>query len=200
MIRSTALAMGAWAEAITGDPDEAERLLARGPARRWARAGESLSSRITSVTPVRLRSSAAAGSARATHHKRPPATRQSGSAAPTWHAAAGSTRRACAACAGEFERALGFVDRGEPHTRRSAADLVRGSLPRRPRTTSSRGSADCTRRGRPPSRRRPQRSAPTLRSCARPAEHDQGMIALALADHARAAELLGAALVARRPA
>jgi DNA-binding SARP family transcriptional activator/tetratricopeptide (TPR) repeat protein len=192
VIRSRALAMAAWAEAITGDPDEAERLLAE-------------------VQHVAGRSAGDSDLAHYVGHARALALVRRGlfreSYAPQTAAGDAAERigrpdlaggcwlnAACvAACAGEFERALGFIERGERtiagqrliwyevHFLAARAYVLARLGRLQEAWAAAEQEAAAAERA----------DTPELRATA---EHDQGMIALALADHARAAELLREAL------
>lgn len=196
-IRAKALAMGAWAEAIAGDPDAADRLLEEvqravgrgGP-------GPELAQEI--------------GHARALALVRRGRFRESYSAQTAAGEAAeriGRPDLACgcwlhagcvAACAGEFDRALQFVERGSRSLRGQrliwfevqilaarAYVLARLGRLENAREAVERESAAAERA-----------DNPELRATA---EHDQGMIALALEDYGRAAHLLGVALAHGAP-
>ena len=192
VIRSRALAMAAWAEAITGDPDEAEHLLAE-------------------VQPVVERSGRDSDLAHYVGHARALALVRRGLFRESYAAqtAAGEAAErigrpdlaggcwlnaACvAACAGEFERALGFIERGERtlagqrlmwyevHLLAARAYVLARLDRLQDACSAAEQEAAAAERA----------DTPELRATA---EHDQGMIALAASDHERAAELLGAAL------
>ena len=191
-IRSRALAMAAWAEAITGDPDEAERLLAevQHVAERSGRDSE-LAHYVGHARALALvrrglfRESYAAQTAAGDAAER---ISRPDLAGGCWLNAA-----CVAACAGEFERALGFIDRGERtiagqrliwyevHFLAARAYVLARLGRLQEAWTAAEQEAAAAERA----------DTPDLRATA---EHDQGMIALALSDHASAAELLGAAL------
>jgi tetratricopeptide (TPR) repeat protein len=193
LLRARALAMAAWAEAITGDPDEAERLLAEVQRVVGRGAGDSdLAHRVgharglALVRRGRFRESYAPQTAAGEAAER---IGRPDEAASCWLNAA-----CVAACAGEFDRALGFIERGERALSGqrlvwfevhflAARAYVLARLGRldEARATAEREAAAAERA-----------DTPELRATA---EHDRGMIALALGDHEHAAELLGAALV-----
>ena len=156
-----ALASGAWAEAITGDPDEAERLLAEvhrvvGASGRVA-AARSLRSRharaLALVRRGRFRDSYAPQIAAGELALR---LGRADLSCGCWLNAA-----CAAASAGEFDRALEFVDRGS-RTLAGSGWMARGPPPRRTRHVLAR-LGRLTRRVRPPRRRRRRPSASTLR-------------------------------------
>jgi DNA-binding SARP family transcriptional activator/tetratricopeptide (TPR) repeat protein len=196
-LRAKALAMWAWAEAIAGDPDtadrlleEAQRLVGRG------RPGPELAQDI--------------GHARALALVRRGRFRESYSAQTAAGEAAeriGRPDLACgcwlnaacvAACAGEFERALQFVERGSRSLRGHRLSWFEVQilaarayvLARLGRLESAREAVE----GESVAAERADN--PELRATA---EHDEGMIALALGDYGRAADLLGAALAHGAP-
>ena len=107
--RSEALAALAWAQAVSGSVEEAERLLAQlgADARRATTYAPT-----TSATRERWHRCVAAGSSSLTDRRSPPVTRLSRAGRPDlaygcWANAAGA-----AAAAGEHRRALEFLDRG----------------------------------------------------------------------------------------
>jgi DNA-binding SARP family transcriptional activator/tetratricopeptide (TPR) repeat protein len=191
-IRADALASGAWAEAIAGDPEEAERLLHE-------------------VHRVVGPDGASPHLAHAVAHARALALIRRGrfrdSYAPQIAAGELALRlgradlscgcwlnAACAAAsAGEFDRALEFVDRGNRALRGQRLGWLEVQLlaarahvlARLGRLAEARAAAD------EEAAVADRFDAPELRATA---EHDRGMIALALGDDAPAAELLGDAL------
>ena len=196
-IRAKALAMWAWAEAIAGDPDTADRLL------------EELQ-RIVGRSGPGPELAQDIGHARALALVRRGRFRESYSAQTAAGEAAeriGRPDLACgcwlnaacvAACAGEFDRALQFVERGSRSLRGqrliwfevqilAARAYILARLGRlagaREAVHSESAAAE-------------RADNPELRATA---EHDQGMIALALEDYGQAAHLLGAALMHGAP-
>ncbi|HEY7075626.1 MAG TPA: AAA family ATPase, partial [Solirubrobacteraceae bacterium] len=191
-IRASALAAAAWAEAIAGDPDAAERLLEE-------------------VHGVVGPGGAEPHLAHAVAHARALALIRRGrfreSYAPQIAAGEVATRlgradlacgcwlnAACAAsCASEFDRALEFVDRGAQSLRGRRLGWLEVQLlaarayvlVRLGRLTEARAAAE------EETAVADRVDALDLRATA---EHDRGMVALALGDHALAADLLDAAL------
>jgi DNA-binding SARP family transcriptional activator len=196
-IRAKALAMWAWAEAIAGDPDAADRLL-EAVQRAVGRGapGPDLAQDIGHARALalvrrgRFRESYGAQTAAGEAAER---IGRPDLACGCWLNAA-----CVAACAGEFDRALQFVERGSRSLRGqrlmwfevqilAARAYVLARLERleEAREAAARESAAAERA-----------DNPELRATA---EHDQGMIALALEDYGRAASLLGAALAHDAP-
>jgi DNA-binding SARP family transcriptional activator len=191
-IRADALASGAWAEAIAGDPEEAERLLSE-------------------VHRVVGPDGASPDLAHAVAHARGLALIRRGrfreSYAPQIAAGELALRlgradlscgcwlnAACAAAStGEFDRALEFVDRGDEALRGQRLGWLEVQLlaarahvlARLGRLTEARAAAE------EEAAAADRFDVPELRATA---EHDRGMIALALGDYRAAAELLGDAL------
>ncbi|HEY7622106.1 MAG TPA: AAA family ATPase, partial [Solirubrobacteraceae bacterium] len=191
-IRADALALAAWAEAIAGDPDAAERLL-------------------EDVHRVVGPGGAEPQLAHAVNHARAVALIRRGrfreSYAPQIAAGEVATRlgrpdlacgcwlnAACAAsCANEFDRALEFVDRGAQSLRgRRLGWLEVQLLAARAYVLVRLGRlADARAAAEEEAAVADRADASDLRATA---EHDGGMVALALGDHALAADLLDAAL------
>jgi ATP/maltotriose-dependent transcriptional regulator MalT len=196
-IRAKALAMWAWAEAIAGDPDAADRLLeavqravGRGAPGPDLAQDTGHARALALVRRGRFRESYAAQTAAGEAAER---IGRPDLACGCWLNAA-----CVAACAGEFDRALQFVERGSRSLRGQrliwfevqilaarAHVLARLGRLEEARETAARESAAAERA-----------DNPELRATA---EHDQGMIALALEDYERAAGLLGAALAHDAP-
>ena len=196
-IRSKALAMSAWAEAIAGDPDAADRLLEEvqravglgGPGPELAQdIGHARA--LALVRRGRFRESYGAQTAAGEAAER---IGRPDLACSCWLNAA-----CVAACAGEFDRALRFVERGSRSLRGQrliwfevqilaarAYVLARLGRLEDAREAVERESAAAERA-----------DNPELQATA---EHDQGMIALALEDYGRAAHLLGSALTRGAP-
>jgi len=191
-IRANALASGAWAEAIAGDPEAAERLLEEvhrvvGPGGASAQLAHAVAHAraLALVRRGRFRESYAPQIAAGEVAQR---LGRADLACGCWLNAA-----CAAACAGEFERALEFVDRCAQSLRGHRLAWVEVQL------LAARAYI-LARLGRLPEARAAAQEesavadrvdVPELRATA---EHDRGMIALALGDHALAAELLEAAL------
>jgi tetratricopeptide (TPR) repeat protein len=196
-LRASALASGAWAEAIAGDPDAAERLLedihrVLGPGGATPQLAHAISHArgITLIRRGRFRESygpqIAAGEVAARLGR-------ADLACGCW------LNAACAAsCAGDFDRALEFVDRGAQSLSGqrlgwlevqllAARAHVLLRLGRRPEASAAAEEEAAV---------ADRDDAPELRATA---EHDRGMVALALGDHALAAELLAAALLHDAP-
>jgi DNA-binding SARP family transcriptional activator len=191
-IRAGALAVAAWAEAIAGDPDAAERLL------------EDVH-RVVGPGGADPQLAHAVGHARGLALIRRGRFRES--YAPQIAAGELATRlgradlacgcwlnAACAAsCARDFDRALEFVDRGTQSLRGQRLGWLEVQLlaarahvlVRLGRLTEARAAAE------EEAAVADRVDAPDLRATA---EHDRGMVALALGDHALAADLLDAAL------
>jgi tetratricopeptide (TPR) repeat protein len=196
-IRAKALAMWAWAEAIAGDPDAPDRLLEEvqhvvgrsGPGPELAQdIGHARA--LALVRRGRLQESYSAQTAAGEAGER---MGRPDLACGCWLNAA-----CVAACAGEFDRALRFVERG--------ARSVRGQrliwfevqiVAARAYVLARLGRLDDAREAVEHESAVAERADnPELRATA---EHDQGMIALALEDYGRAAQLLGAALAHSAP-
>ena len=196
-IRARALAMWAWAEAIAGDPGAADRLLEAvhravgrgGPGPELAQdIGHARA--LALVRRGRFRESYSAQTAAGEAAER---IGRPDLACSCWLNAA-----CVAACAGEFDRALQFVERGSHSLRGqhlmwfevqilAARAFV---LARLGRLESAREAAERE------SAAAERADNPELRATA---QHDQGMIALALEDYGRAADLLGGALAHGAP-
>ena len=189
--------MSAWAEAIAGDPDAADRLLEEvqravglgGPGPELAQdIGHARA--LALVRRGRFRESYGAQTAAGEAAER---IGRPDLACSCWLNAA-----CVAACAGEFDRALRFVERGSRSLRGQrliwfevqilaarAYVLARLGRLEDAREAVERESAAAERA-----------DNPELQATA---EHDQGMIALALEDYGRAAHLLGSALTRGAP-
>jgi DNA-binding SARP family transcriptional activator len=191
-VRADALASGAWAEAIAGDPDEAERLLEEvhrivGPAGMWPRLAYAVAHAraLALIRRGRFRDSYAPQIAAGELALR---IGRADLSCGCW------LNAACAATgAREFDRALEFVDRGSEALRGQRLGWLEVQL------LAARAHV-LTRLGRLAEAHAAVEEeavvaervdAPELRATA---EHDRGVIALALGDYARAAELLDAAL------
>ncbi len=196
-IRVKALALSAWAEAVAGDPDAAEQLLNE-------------VQRVTGHAGAGAELAQDVGHARALALVRRGLFRESYAAQTAAGEAAeriGRPDLACscwlnaacvAACAGEFDRALEFVERGARVTHRrpmmwfevhilAARAYV---LARLGRHEEALAAADLE------AAAADRADTPELRATA---EHDRGMIALRVGDHARAAALLASALADDAP-
>ena len=195
-LRAKALAIGAWAEAIAGDPDAADRLLQDVQRVAGRGGGPELAQEVGHARALALvrrgkfRDSYAAQIAAGEAAER---IGRPDLACSCWLNAA-----CVAACAGEFDRALGFIDRGAQSLSSQpmiwyevqilaarAYVLARLGRLEEARTAAEHEAAAAER-------------ADTPELCAT-AEHDQGMIALALGEHHRAADLLAAALAHSAP-
>jgi DNA-binding SARP family transcriptional activator len=196
-IRTAALAMWAWAEAIAGDPDAADRLLEE--VQRAVRPdgpGPELTQDIGHARALalvrrgRLRESYTAQTSAGEAGER---MGRPDLACGCWLNAA-----CVAACAGEFDRALQFVERGSRALRGQRLIWFEVQiLAARAYVLARLGRLENAREAVEQEAAAAERADnPGLRATA---EHDQGMIALALGDYERAAQLLGAALAHGAP-
>jgi DNA-binding SARP family transcriptional activator len=196
-IRAKALAMWAWAEAIAGDPDAADRLLedaqrAVGRGRPGPELAQDIghARALALVRRGRFRESYGAQTAAAEAAER---VGRPDLACGCW------LNGACvAACAGEFDRALQFIERGSHSLRGQRLIWFEVQiLAARAYVLARLGRLDSAREAVERESAAAERADnPELRSTA---EHDQGMIALALEDYEPAAHLLGAALAHGAP-
>ena len=196
-IRAKALAISAWAEAVAGDPDAADRLL-QDVQRVAGGAGGGLelehdvghARALALVRRGKFRESYAALTGAGETAER---IGRPDLASSCWLNAA-----CVAACAGEFDRALQLVDRGARSLRGQrlvwfeVQNLAARAyvLARLGRLEEARAAAE------EESAAAERADTAELRATA---EHDQGMIALLLGEHERAADLLVAALAHDAP-
>jgi DNA-binding SARP family transcriptional activator len=196
-IRAKALAMCAWAEAIAGDPEAADRLLE--DVQRVAGRGGGGPELAQDVGHARALALVRRGKFRESYAAQTAAGEAAERIGRPDLACSCWLNAACvAACAGEFDRALGFIERGARTL--SAQPMVwfevhilaaqAYALARLGRLEEARAAAE--------EEAAAAERADTPELCAT-AEHDQGMIALTLGEHARAAELLAAALAHNAP-
>jgi tetratricopeptide (TPR) repeat protein len=196
-IRANALAIWAWAEAIAGDPDAADRLLedvqrVAGNAGRGPELAQDVghARAFALVRRGRFRESYAALTAAGEAAER---IELPDLACSCWLNAA-----CVAACAGEFDRALGFVERGARSLRgQRLIWLEVHILAARAHVLARLGRLDEARQAAEQEAAAAERAdTPELQATA---EHDQGMIAMWLGDNERAAQLLAAALAHDAP-
>jgi DNA-binding SARP family transcriptional activator/RecA/RadA recombinase len=196
-MRAQVLAVSAWAEAIAGDLDAADRLLE--DVQRMARRGVGGTGLDHYAGHARALALVRRGQFRESYQ----AQTAAGEAAermlrPDLACACWLNAACAAACAGEFDHALGFVER--------AAEALRGqrlvwfevqNLAARAYVLARLGRLDeAVLAAQEEAAAAERADTPELKATA---EHDQGMIALALGDHQQASDLLSAALAHDAP-
>jgi hypothetical protein len=189
-LRAEALAAGAWAETVAGDAEAAEAMLA-GVEELAHDADDLLAEAVEHARALalirrgRFHESHAASIASGERAER--AGRPDLAYGPWINAAC------AAACAGEFERALGFVDRGMATVRGTGLLVLEVQyLAARSYVLTRLGRLEEARAASATEAGLAERSGiPELEATA---DHDRGMVALALDEPARAEALLGRAL------
>jgi tetratricopeptide (TPR) repeat protein len=188
--RAEALAACAWAEAVAGDAVAAEDLL--DAAERLGTGGDDLLAHaigharaLALIRRARFADSHEASIASGTLADR--------AGRPDLSYGSWINAACAAACDGDFERALGFVDRGARGTAgRGLPQLDVQYLAARSYVLARMGRLDAAAAAADEEAALAERlGSPALEATA---EHDRGMVALARSDHAAAAALLGAAL------
>jgi DNA-binding SARP family transcriptional activator/tetratricopeptide (TPR) repeat protein len=189
-LRAEALAACAWAEAVAGDAAAAEELL--DAAERLDAGGDDLLAHaigharsLALIRRARFAESQAPSIASGTLADR--------AGRPDLSYGSWINAACAAACDGDFERALGFVDRGAGGTAgRGLPQLDVQYLAARSYVLARMGSLDAAAVAADEEAALAERlGIPALEATA---EHDRGMVALARGDHVAAAALLGAAL------
>ena len=189
-LRAEALAACAWAEAVAGDAAVAEELL--DAAERLDAGGDDLLAHaigharsLALIRRARFAESQAPSIASGTLADR--------AGRPDLSYGSWINAACAAACDGDFERALGFVDRGAGGTAgRGLPQLDVQYLAARSYVLARMGSLDAAAVAADEEAALAERlGIPALEATA---EHDRGMVALARGDHVAAAALLGAAL------
>ena len=194
-LRAEALAACAWAEAVAGDAVAAEELL--DAAERLDTGGDDLLEHAIG----HARALALIRRARFAESHEPSiasGTLADRAGRPDLSYGAWINAACAAACDGDFERALGFVDRGARGTAgRGLPQLDVQYLAARSYVLARMGRLDAAAAAADEEAALAERlGSPALEATA---EHDRGMVALARGDNAAAAALLGAALDHRAP-